>query len=179
MYLTKLIKDINVGAILPTPKNIVNKMFKNVDFKSAQKIVEFGPGGGVITKHILQNINDNATLYVFERNSEFIKELNNINDDRLVIINNDAHLFKEILIDKYNITKVDYIFSTIPFSFFDEQKRLEILKNSHNILVDGGRFITYQYSKMIYKYLKTIFKQTRIEFTIKNIFPSFIMEGVK
>ena len=179
MYITKLIRDFNIGAISPTPKNIIDKMFAHVDFEMAKIVVEFGPGGGVITKQLLKNLQPNARLFVFETNKEFIKELEQIKDNRLKIINADALLFKQKLQEDYQVLKVDYIFSTIPFSFFEEEKRSKIIKLSYDVLNKNGKFITYQYSKLLYKYLKKQFQNTQLDFTLKNIFPSFIMVGIK
>lgn len=40
-YITK---PRNVGAILPSSKYLANKMIENIDFETANYIVEYGPG---------------------------------------------------------------------------------------------------------------------------------------
>jgi len=173
------IKDKKVGAIFSTTKHIIKKMVDNIDFDKAKILVEYGPGKGVITNNLLELMHEDAILYVFETNDGFIKELINISDKRLIIINADAEKAQTILENRYKINKVDYVISTIPFTFFDRRKRKRVIAKTYNLLNEKGKFITYQYSGLIYQLIKQKFHQTQVIAALINIPPAIIFTGIK
>ena len=44
------------GTIIPSSRYLANKMLNEIDFTTAEVIVELGPGNGAITHHILNKI---------------------------------------------------------------------------------------------------------------------------
>ncbi len=179
ILIREFIKDKKVGAAFSTTKHVIKKMLGNIDFDKANILLEYGPGKGVITTHLLELMRKDAVLYVFETNERFIKELLNISDKRLVIINADAENARTILKNRYKINKVDYVISTIPFTFFDRRKRKRVITKTYNLLNENGKFITYQYTGLIYQLLKQKFHQTRVIATLLNIPPAIIFIGIK
>jgi phospholipid N-methyltransferase len=179
ILIREFMKDKKVGAVFSTGRHVINKMLKNIDFDKADILVEYGPGKGVITTHILERMRKDAVLFVFETNELFIKELLNINDKRLVIINADAEKVQPILKNRYKINKVDYIISTIPFTFLGRRKRRRIISKTYNLLNEKGKFITYQYTGLIHQLIKQIFRQTRVIVSVLNIPPAIIFIGIK
>jgi len=179
LYIKELVKDKNVGAITSTSNPVVEKIIDKIYFKNAEIIVEYGPGNGVITRILLDNMQPNTSLYVFETNENFIDDLSKIKDSRLFIINDDAENAKSVLKNRYQIEKVDYIVSTIPFTLINNNKRMRIINNSFMLLRKKGRFITYQYSLLIYHLIKWRFKSVQWKFVLLNIPPAFIIYGVK
>ncbi len=173
------IKDKKVGAVFSTGKQVIRKMIENIDFYRAKLLVEYGPGKGVITTHLLERMHKDAVLFVFETNEMFVKELLNIRDKRLVIINEDAEHAQTILKNRYKISKVDYVISTIPFTFFDRRKRKRVIAKTYNLLNENGKFITYQYTGLIYQLIKQKFHQTRVMAAVLNIPPAIIFTGIK
>ena len=172
-------KDKNVGAIASNSKHIVEKLIDKINFDTAGIIVEYGPGDGIITRMLLDNMKPDAALYVFESNLTFTNQLSEIKDKRLFIINDDAEYAKQILKSRYNIESVDYIISTIPFTLIEKRKRRRIIFKSHTLLNEKGRFITCQYSWFIFNLIKEKFRNTEWEFVLFNLPPSFIMVGLK
>ncbi len=179
ILIKELIKDRQVGAIVSASKHLIKDLIDKIDFENAKVFVEYGPGKGAITQQLLNQMRDNATLFVFETNKQFVKELIKIEDDRLIIVENDAENAKMILQNRYKIELVDYIISTIPFTFLKYRKRRRIIFRSYSILKEKGKFITYQYSWLIYYLIKERFAATTITTTLLNIPPAFIIEGVK
>ena len=179
ILIKEFLKDKNVGAIASSTNKLVKEIINEIDFEKTKIIVEYGPGKGVITKQLLKQLKDDAVLFVFETNEQFINGLSKINDDRLIIINSDAENSKIIINHKYKIQQVDYVISTIPFTFFDRKKRQRIIFRSYELLQEKGKFITAQYSWLVYHYLKEKFSKSSIKPILKNIPPTFIMEGVK
>jgi phospholipid N-methyltransferase len=179
ILIREFIKDKKVGAAFSSGKHVIKKMLGNIDFDKADILVEYGPGKGVITKQLLERMRKDAVLFVFEINETFIKELLNISDKRLVIINESAENAQIILKNRYKISKVDCIISTIPFTFFNRRKRKRIITKTYNLLNENGKFITYQYTGLIYQLLKQKFHQTRVIAAVLNIPPAIIFTGIK
>jgi len=179
ILIKEFIKDFEVGAIAPTSNNLAKKVIEKLTFEKEAIIIEYGPGDGVITKMLLDKMTTNSVLYVFETNKTFIKKLIEIKDNRLIIINDNASKARLVLKNCYNVEKVDYIISTIPFSFIKKNKRRRIISVSYKILKEQGKFITYQYSFFIFHLLKTKFKNVNWEFILLNIPPAFIINGIK
>ena len=179
LFINEFIKDKNVGAVAPTSNHITKRIIEKINFKKASIIVEYGPGNGVITKILLDNMKPDAELYAFETNKDFFNNLSEIKDKRLVIINDDAENAKNILKNSYQIEKVDYIISTIPFTFIEKQKRKRIIYKSFALLKEKGIFITYQYSWLILNLIKKQFKNVQWKLVLFNLPPAIIIDGMK
>ena len=70
-FLKTFLKDRQVGAMSPSSRFLANKMLENINFDEAKVIVELGPGTGVFTHVLLEKMRPDATLLVFELNTEF------------------------------------------------------------------------------------------------------------
>lgn len=164
-----------VGSIIPSSRFLTSKMLEPIDFEKARVIVELGPGLGCITNKILENINKDARLIVFEINPDFCRELEKNKDNRLAIFNvsalDMAYHLKEI--------KADYVISGIPLSTLADDSRLLLLKTIKNILSEGGVYIQFQYSLGAYKKLKSLFEKVVLKFTLFNTPPAFVYQCVK
>ena len=157
----------------PSSSFLAKKMLKPIDFKSAQCIVEFGPGTGVFTVKLLEKLSPNGKLMVFEINKEFCEELKKINDSRLIIINDGAEKLEKYLIE-YKLEKADYIVSSLPLAVLPDELVNAILTTSKCCLALKGKYIQFQYSLNALNKLKEIFSSVTIEFTFLNIPPAFI-----
>jgi len=164
--------------MIATKKNIVKNIIGRINFENEEIIVAFGSGNAVMTKMILENIKPKSVLFVFETNEHSIIDLCNINDKRLVIINADAENAKIILKNRYKVEKVDFIISTIPFTFFERRKKNRIISRSYSLLKEKGKFITTQYTLLIYKLIKEQFSEISINPTVMNM-PPVLIEGIK
>ena len=179
LLLKSFLKDKQVGAIFSSSKMIVQKIIEKIDFQKARIIVEYGPGKGVITKKLLDNMHEDAALFVFEKNECFINDLLQIKDKRLIIINAEAEDAKLVLKNRYKTERVDYIVSTIPFTFLDRRMRRRIIYRTFTLLNKKGRFITYQYSWLIFHLINRKFKKANWKFVLFNFPPAIIFEGIK
>ena len=179
LLLKRFLKDKHVGAIFQSSEIIVKKIIEKIDFQKAKIIVEYGPGKGMITKKLLDNMHNDAALFVFETNEYFINDLHQIKDKRLIIINAGAENAKLVLKNRYKTDSVDYIISTIPFTFLDRRTRRRIIYRTFTLLNEKGRFITYQYSWLIFHLINRKFKKANWKFVLLNIPPAIIFEGIK
>ncbi len=144
-YFKTLIKDVNVASIAPTSGFGVNKIFKCIDFDRAKLIVEYGPGGGVITKALLKKMRPDAKLVAIETNNDFADLLEGqIDDSRFHLFRDSAEEVLDI-VAQVDATVADYVISGIPFSLFEIEKKDRILKATKEVLGDDGSFLVYQF----------------------------------
>jgi len=170
------LRDKNVASIAASSLHTVKKVCNFIDFKKDSIFIEYGPGSGVFTRYILNHATPKSKLIAIETNRYFCNTLATA-DSRLTIINDSAENIKKIL-NTYKVKYANYIISGIPFSKFDNRLKDKIIKNSYDILPLGGKFLLYQISKDIKKYLEQYFI-VESYYQILNIPPLFIFEAVK
>ncbi len=176
-YIKNFLKDKSVASITPSSRYTTKAICKKIDFNKDNIIIEYGPGSGVISKELLNNLSLESKLILIEQNNNFIRHLTKIKDDRLIVVKDDAKHIKHIM-KRYNISKADYIISGIPFSMIPDKDKSNITLESYDALKDKGKFILYQTSSLMKKYLNKYF-HTKTNFNIRNIPPLTIMEGTK
>lgn len=173
-YLRQFIKDKNVASLIPTSKFAVNRAFKNINLNGYKVIVEYGPGEGAFTRRMLNEMAPDANLIAIETNEEMVKALNEINDKRLIVVNDSAENIKGIL-NRNGFDNADCVVSGIPFTFLKRQQRENIVKRTREALNGNGTFIVYQNSYYAVKYLEKEFNHIARDFEPRNIPPLFIM----
>ncbi len=167
------------GTVAPSSKYLANKMLREINFSTAEVIVELGPGNGAITHNILNKIQPNTVLICFEINEAFYKELKKIKHSQLIIIKASAEkMIKEV--EKLGYYKADYIVSSLPLTIIPKEISHTILLKSHEFLNNQGLFIQYQYSLTYYKKLKEVFgNDISLNFEPLNFPPAFIYKCIK
>lgn len=167
---------IRTGAFFPSSKFLAKKMVKNAKGKV---VLELGPGTGVFTKEILNNLPKDGVLVSIEFNEIFANYLReNITDDRLILITGDAVLMKKYLAEN-GIDKVDYIVSGLPLGHFSKDLKNKILTEAKNCLKDEGKFIQFEYFLAGINSVKGVFPKVDISFELLNFPPAFVMECKK
>ena len=163
-----------IGSIIPSSKFLTDEVLKSIDFKNARCIVEYGPGTGRMTTEILRRARKDAKILCFEINRKFCSYLReNINDNRVIIINDSAENIKKYL-KKYKISKIDYVVSGLPFTNLNSSKKCIIIEETRNSLKENGKFIVYQVLNNFRKYVYSYFSNISIKFVPLNLPPCFV-----
>ena len=174
-FLKEALNNINtLGTLTPSSRFLSKRMLREINFSKADVIVEFGPGNGAITKYILENLSQNATLICFEINDNFYKQLEDLQHPQLIVLKASAEKIVDEL-KKLNIYQVNYIISSLPLTIIPDDISNQILEKAFEILEQNGSFIQFQYSLSYFKKLKNVFKESiSLEFEPLNIPPAFI-----
>jgi phospholipid N-methyltransferase len=168
-----------VGSMTPSSRFLAKKMLAPIDFKTAKVIIELGPGTGVFTRKIIENMRPDALFLIFELNDSFIALLQKkINDPRVHLIHDSAEKMNEYLL-KFGAKKADAIISSLPLANFPEDLKNSLLKESYAVLNDNACFVQFQYSLNAKKSIKSIFSKVGIGFTAANFPPAFIYSCTK
>jgi phospholipid N-methyltransferase len=166
-----------VGAIAPSSEKLAYKMVEDINFLNASCIVEYGPGTGVFTEKILNKKKDGTIFIAIEYNTEFYKILKEKFKDEtnFILINDSAENLKEYL-NTYNIYKVDYIVSGLPFASLPYDLSKRILSTTKETLKGKGEFITFQYSLFKMKLFKSYFGKIKRKKVILNLPPAYVLK---
>lgn len=165
-----------IGAVAPSSERLAVKMIRDIDFKSAKCIVEYGPGTGVFTDKLAKRKNKDTLLILLEYNKEFCKQLEELyNEDDNIIIINDSAENVDIYLEKYNIKKVDYVVSGLPFASLPKSVSNKILKKTKSILKKHGLFITFQYTLLKKEFIASYFKEIELERVVLNVPPAYVL----
>lgn len=146
LYLKNLLSDRNVASITPTSSHGVERILGKMDFERARLIVEYGPGGGVFTKALLERMRPDAQLIAIEANPSFAERLRRdlAADPRLHVIEGSAEDVTTIVAERSQ-WNADYIISGIPFSLFPVETKNRILERTCEVLDAEGSFLVYQF----------------------------------
>ncbi len=178
-YIKNFIRDRNVASVTPSSNFVVKKVADKMDLSRSRVIVEYGPGAGVFSEYFLERMTPDSMLILIEQNEAFVERLQVFSDDdRVRIVHGSAQDVRSILSD-LGVSKVDYIVSGIPFSFFDTESKDELLEHTYDALTDEGKFLVYQHYNHMEDSLRTRFDRVRTEREVRNIPPLCIWEAVK
>ncbi len=178
-FLSAAVQDRHIGAIASSSRVLVKKVAAILQNRKLNVVVEYGPGDGVMTKELLKSLSINGRLFVIESNPSFVKTLKEIKDERLIVIQGKAQSAKGLL-KEHGVENAELVISSVPFSWFTSRERQKLMEDSFNILKVGGDIIFFhQYVPVAYFDLKKNFKNPRIHFVARNLFPCFIARAVK
>ena len=127
----KIIKNFKTKwMVWHSSKFLIKKMIWNIDFSKDLVIVQYWSWKAVFVKQILKKMSKNSKLYVFEIDERCNKYVEEINDSRLIYINDSA----EKVFDYVSEKKVDVVVSTLPFWSLPKDLLKSIISNSKKIL---------------------------------------------
>jgi len=166
-----------VGAVAASSEKLAYKMVEDVNFLNASCIVEYGSGTGAFTEKILNKKKHSTIFIAIECNINFYEILKNkFRDEKnFILINGSVENIKEYL-NKYNIDKVDYIVSGLPFTSLPDAMSNRILKVTKEILKDKGEFITFQYTLLKIKFFKSYFSNIKRKEVLLNLPPAYVLK---
>jgi phospholipid N-methyltransferase len=161
-----------LGSLIPSSRFLIDRLLSRVDWKRARTIVEYGPGVGTITAHILSRMSPDARLVVFEMNEDFVRYLSRaFPDPRLHVVHGSAENVQREL-DRLKLDGADYIISGIPYTTMPVALREKIMRESREALNPGGAALVYQFTRAVLPYLRSHFHQIDQEYEPRNILPA-------
>jgi phospholipid N-methyltransferase len=157
-----------LGSLIPSSRFLIDRLLGKVDWGRARTIVEYGPGVGTITSHILSRMAPDARLIAFEMNQRFVHYLErSFPDPRLHVVHGSAENVQNEL-DRLKLDGADYIISGIPFNNMRFEMRERITRQIREVLNPGGEVLIYQFTRTVLPHLRTHFDQVDQEFELRN-----------
>ena len=137
-------RPFDTGSITPSSAQLAEAMVEGMGISEADTVVELGPGTGVFTKLIQEQLKPDARLLCFEINSEMAEALRH-NFPKVHVVNdsieNLAHHLKEA-----GREGVDAAISGLPWAAFSPARQQRLLDATVGPIRPGGRFATFAYS---------------------------------
>jgi phospholipid N-methyltransferase len=161
-----------LGSLIPSSRFLIRRLLGEMDFANARVIVEYGPGVGTITRHMLKHMRADAVLIAIDTNPEFVRYLRrSLPDPRLRVVHGSAANVKAALAAA-GVEHADYVISGIPFSTIPQPARGEILRATRSVLRPEGTFLVYQFSPKVHDYLAEVFPRIERGFEPLNVLPA-------
>ena len=132
-----------VGAVAPSSRYLANAMLDQLQWDSLKNVVEYGPGTGAISKHLLKRVGKQQKFFAVELNDNFIPVLRKKLPE-LTVFNESVSDIRQIC-DREGVDWVDGIISGLPWTAFPESLQEELLNATLSVLADGGQFVTFAY----------------------------------
>ncbi|NMO94588.1 class I SAM-dependent methyltransferase [Paenibacillus lemnae] len=160
-----------IGSITPSSRFLARLIMKSVPWEQVSSIAELGSGTGALTNSILEHINPDTRMILFEKDSRMQQNLTRTfpgipaYSDALQLNRN---------IQQEGISNLDCVISGLPFFNFPETVRTQILDEIVQSLRPGGYFVAFQYSLQMRKELNKRFHIEKIRFTPLNVPPAFV-----
>jgi phospholipid N-methyltransferase len=170
---------VMVGSVIPSSKVLIDKMLAPVDWANCKLFVEYGPGVGTFTEHVLRRMAPDATLIAIDTNSDFIRYLRGkFTDNRLFPVTGSAADVRQIIAD-CGFEHADYVLSGLPFSTLPAGIGPRIAAETHEAIRPGGAFLVYQFKARVRDFMVPHFKRIDKGFEWANVPPCFLFWGWK
>jgi phospholipid N-methyltransferase len=132
-----------IGAVTPSSKFLAREMLSELDLSGDVRLVELGPGTGVVTREIAARLGPEARCLAIDIDPGFVEDLHEQFPRIDVVCGSAAQLGD--LATRHGFSKIDHIVSGLPFASLPAAVTAQILDAVSAVLPHGGTFTTFQY----------------------------------
>ncbi|MGX5173893.1 class I SAM-dependent methyltransferase [Aliikangiella sp. IMCC44653] len=175
-FLQALLKSPReMGSVTPSSDYLASAMTRHVNSKT-DKVLELGPGTGVISKKLIANGLPQERLILLEKSQQLALALHQ-SFPKTQIISGDASQLDR-LIAAADYSQIDCTISSLPLLNFSSNLRRQIIEQIFLAMKPGGRLVQFTYSPFapispeLAKELNI--KGTRTDWIIRNIPPATV-----
>lgn len=168
-----------VASVIPSSKSTIDAMLAPVDWANCRLFVEYGPGVGTFTTHILDRLPQGSTLLAIDTNARFVDYLKEtIDDPRFdVVLGSAADV--ERFVRESGHAGADYIISGLPFSSLPTAVASDIADATYRVMNEGGAFMTYQFKPTARQLTQARFERSDTGLALMNVPPCLLTWGWK
>ena len=165
-----------LGSAIPSSRFLVEAVTEAAHLEDAKVVVEYGPGVGTITRHLLKHMRRDAVLVAIEMERGLYDHLKKtVRDPRLRVVHGSAADVRHIL-NRLKIEQADAIISGIPFSTLPSALREKIVSATADSLRETGTLVVYQFTAAVLPLLKRHFRNVTQRFVLRNVLPARVFE---
>lgn len=149
-----------VASIIPTSRKGVETICSGIRSDVKQTVVEYGAGEGAITRRLLEPgvLSPDSKVIAIELDKPLADHLQaSLHDPRVRVFHDSAENVRDIL-RECGETQADIVISGIPFSRMSKEVCVSIAEETHHALADHGRFVVYQVTDAVRRYIKGRFE---------------------
>ena len=168
-----------VGSIIPSSRQLEQRLVRSARLREARMVVELGPGTGGTTAAFLQAMGATAQLLAIELDTEFHQGLHaSIHDPRFNIELGSAERLAEFLSARW-LPAPDAIISGIPFSTMPPGVSDRVASTIARVLRPGGRFVAYQVRGHVSGFMSPYLGQPEKSWEVINVPPVRVFTWLK
>jgi phospholipid N-methyltransferase len=179
-------KPMSVGAVAPSSRRLAELITDVAEVDRASVVVEFGPGTGAFTEVIRRKLRPGASFFAIEFNESFVAATRT-RCPGVDVVHDSAVAVRRHL-EARGHASCDCIVSGLPFASFAPALQDGLLAAVADVLVPGGRFVTFAYltgsllppGRRFRRRLMEQFADLRATRTIwRNLPPAFVYRAIK
>jgi len=137
-------RPFETGSITPSSTQLAEAMIADMGIPEADTVVEIGPGTGVFTRLIQQQVKPGGCFLCFEINREMAESLRQAFPGVRVVNDSIENLARHL--EAEGRTTVDAAISGLPWAVFSPEHQERLLDATVAPLRPGARFATFAYS---------------------------------
>lgn len=146
-----------VGAVSPSSRALSRALIAELDLATPMRLIELGPGTGVVTREIVARLGPQAHCLAVEIDPAFVEAIARKYSRVQVVCGSAVDL--ERLAIEHDIFPADHIVSGLPFASLPAAITVRILDAIAATLRPGGTFTTFQYAHGYPSPLATSFRR--------------------
>ncbi|UOQ50773.1 class I SAM-dependent methyltransferase [Hymenobacter cellulosivorans] len=165
-----------VGSLVPSSRDLTDKVMEPIDFATATCIVEYGPGTGVFTDMLLARRRAETVVVLVEVSERFCKLLREryAGQPNVHVILGSADKTADYL-RPLGLTRADYVVCGLPFSSLSRRLGWRILEHTQHVLQPDGKLILFQYSLQNTRLFERFFSLRHQEHVLLNLPPAYVL----
>jgi phospholipid N-methyltransferase len=167
-----------VASAVPSSIFLKRRVIEAAELPDAEVVVELGAGTGGTTLSMLKALGAGGRLIAIERTADFMPALKAIDDKRFDIVHGCASSIREQLAAR-GYDGADAVISGIPFSTMPPELCQVIAEAIHDALRPGGRFVAYQFTDWVARYMRPVMGDPVIRHELLNVPPMRIFTWCK
>lgn len=114
-----------------------------IDWADVQTVIEYGPGTGVFTEHILTNVTPMCSFFAIEIVPPLVRGLRE-RFSGLKVYEGSVENVRRYC-DAHGVNQVDAIVCGLPWASFSDAEQTKYLESLLRVLKPGGQFTTFAY----------------------------------
>lgn len=143
-FFSNFIKNPHLtGAIAPSSTWLAKCIVEHVGIEDADVVVEYGPGMGSFTPHILAKMKSDARFFAVEYNPRVVEFLGARFPELAVYEDSVANIVD--ICARADVEQIDCVISGLPWAIFDDDLQTLCLDSMMEVLAPHGTFTTFTY----------------------------------
>ncbi len=134
----------DTGSIVPSSQALAKTLLEEAEISRWNTVVEFGPGTGVFTEHLVNLVPSNAVFFALEINP-FLARQARLRCPQAQIHTASATDVVDYL-GRHGLLHCDCIVSPLPWGSLKPSLQDAIFASILDALPEGGRFVTFTYA---------------------------------
>jgi phospholipid N-methyltransferase len=168
-----------VGSVIPSSRQLEQRLVRSARLGNARMVVELGPGTGGTTSAFLRAMAPCTQLLAIELDTDFHQRLQGaIHDPRFSVELGSAERLAEFLADR-SLPAPDAIVSGIPFSTMPPEVSDRVASAVARVLRPGGRFVAYQVRGHVAEFVSPHLGTPEKTWEVLNVPPVRVFTWVK